>query len=423
MPRERIKGKGKSGAPCVGLFGLLGAGNIGNDASMEAVLRYFRAEYPDAIIDAMGPGPEQLTAKYGIAAIPLSWHHKREQEASGLTAVSLKVLGKCVDAVRIASWVRRHDAVIVPGMGVLEASLPLRPWETPYVMFMACASGRLFRTKVALVSVGANIIHQRSTRWLYNAAARLAYYRSYRDTYSRDAMSQRGVDASNDPVYPDLVFAIPAPPYDPGDPQIVGIGVMTYYGTNDDRSRSDEIHTAYMEKIKFFIRWLIEGGRKIRLFVGDACDDEALQEILADVRTHWPDLDPSWVVAEPVSSFAELTKAMAPAGTVVATRFHNVMCALKLGKPVVSLGYAPKNVALMTTMGLSEFFQDANSLDVELLIKQFTEVENQFPELRKAILERSAANARLLDDQFAILSATLFPAAAAERKPARTGAR
>ena len=226
-------------------------------------------------------------------------------------------------------------------------------------------------------------------------------------------MTRRGVDTSKDAVYPDLVFGIPAPPYDPGDPQTVGIGVMAYYGTNDDRDRSDEIHAAYMENIKFFIRWLVDGGRKVRLFVGDTCDHEAVEEILADVRAHRPDLDPSWALAESVSSFADLTKAMAPASTVVATRFHNVMCALKLGKPVISMGYAPKNIALMNNMGLSEFCQDANTLDVELLIKQFKKVESRFPELRQTIMERNAANARLLDDQFARLTAELFPAPAA----------
>jgi polysaccharide pyruvyl transferase WcaK-like protein len=237
----------------------------------------------------------------------------------------------------------------------------------------------------------------------------MAYYRSYRDSFSREAMSQRGVDATKDPVYPDLVFGIPAPAYDRGDPQTVGIGVMAYYGTNDDRQRSDEIHATYMNTITFFIKWLIDGGRKIRLFVGDRCDHDAVQEILAEVRAHRPELDPSWVVAEPVSSFSELTKAMAPAGAVVATRFHNVMCALKLGKPVISLGYAPKNVALMTDMGLAEFCQDANSLDADLLIKQFTEVESRFPELRQTIAERTAENARLLEHQFAELFAVLFP--------------
>ena len=49
---------------------------------------------------------------------------------------------------------------------------------------------RLFGRKVALVSVGANDIRQPLARRLVTAAARLAYYRSFRDTFSRDAMAR-----------------------------------------------------------------------------------------------------------------------------------------------------------------------------------------------------------------------------------------
>ena len=125
--------------------------------------------------------------------------------------------------------------VIVPGMGVLEASLPLRPWETPYAMFLLCASGRLFGTKVALVSVGANVINQRLTRWLSTRPRGSPSTGPTATPRSRDAMRQRGVDTTRDRVYPDLVFSLPVPPYDPGDAQTVGVGVMDYYGTNDDR--------------------------------------------------------------------------------------------------------------------------------------------------------------------------------------------
>ena len=44
-----------------------------------------------------------------------------------------------------------------------------------------------------------------------------------------------------------------------------------------------------------------------------------------------PDLGSSWITAERVSSYAELSQAMAPVGTVVATRYHNVICAVQLG--------------------------------------------------------------------------------------------
>src|SRR5262249_26702081 len=150
-------------------------------------------------------GTEQMTARYGVPAAQLRWYNTETKGASGMMALatkSLKVpLGMVIDAFRIASWVRCHDVVIVPGMGVLEATLPLRPWHTPYSMFLVCAFGRLFGTKVALVSVGANDIRQRLTRRLITAAARLAYYRSYRDTFSRDAMRQMGLNTSGDAVY------------------------------------------------------------------------------------------------------------------------------------------------------------------------------------------------------------------------------
>ncbi len=64
------------------------------------------------------------------------------------------------------------------------------PWQGPNTMLVLCVSGRIFRTKVALVSVGANVGSERLTRWLFAAAGRFAFYRSYRDELSRDAMAR-----------------------------------------------------------------------------------------------------------------------------------------------------------------------------------------------------------------------------------------
>ncbi len=344
----------------------------------------------------------------------MAWSQTVGRRASGVTGAALKVLGKGIDAVRTAAWVRRHDVVIVPGMGVLDASLPLRAWGFPYAMFLISASGRLFGTKVALVSVGADIISQRATRWLLTTAARLAFYRSYRDAYSRDAMRRSGVDVTRNPVYPDLVFGLPAPPHDPGDPQTVAVGVMDYHGSNDDRREADAIYASYVANVTSFVRWLVDNGRKVRLLVGDAngSDDSAAQEILAGLRAQRPDLEPGQVVAEPVSSLADVIREMTPAGTVVAIRYHNVLCALRLAKPTISLGYSAKHQALMADMGVPEFCQPVNPLDVDLLIKRFTELENRSPQIRQVLQERNLASEQRLDKQFAALSALLFPARA-----------
>jgi polysaccharide pyruvyl transferase WcaK-like protein len=392
-------------APQVGLFGLLGSGNLGNDGSMEAVLAYLRARHPDAVVDALCGGPELVAARHGIGATPLYWYRGEYQTASGASAIAMKGFGKAVDVFRTASWVRRHDAVIVPGMGVLEATLPLRPWATPYSLFLLCAAGRIFGTKVALVSVGANVINERAIRTLVSWAARLASYRSYRDEQSRIAMRTMGVDTSSDEVYPDLAFALPTPPDQPRT-GTVGVGVMAYHGANEDREHAEEIYRGYVDKMKRFVRWLVDQGRQVRLFTGDRVDESVVAEILAEFPG-------SAVTAAPTSSLDELMREMASVDTVVATRYHNVLCALKLCKPTVSVGYAAKNDVLMSDMGLGRFCHPVRQLDVDRLIDQFTELESQSARLRAAMAARNEDAARRLDRQFQVLSAALLPAASA----------
>ncbi|MFH8655232.1 polysaccharide pyruvyl transferase family protein [Streptomyces afghaniensis] len=392
----------------VGVFGLLGSGNLGNDGSLEAVLGYLRAEHPEAVVDALCGGPEVVAARYGIPATRLHWYRGEYRTASRAGAVAAKGLGKLVDAFRTAAWVRRHDVVIVPGMGVLEATLPLRPWGFPYSLFLLCASGRLLRTRVALVGVGADAISDRPTRALVRWSARLAGYRSYRDTLSRDAMRAMGVDTSRDEVYPDLAFALPAPrtsassgPSDPPGP--VCVGVMAFHGGNDDRARAEEIHRRYLDGTTRFVRALVEDGRPVRLLTGDECDAPVVAAILDAV-------DSPLVTAAEAASLADLMKETAAADAVVATRYHNLVCALKAGTPTLALSYAAKSDALMERMGLGAYRHPAREVDADLLLGQFRALEQRSAELRRTLSERNQVAARQLEDQFTALSAALFPA-------------
>jgi polysaccharide pyruvyl transferase WcaK-like protein len=402
-----------SKAPRVGMFGLLGSGNLGNDVSMESVLHYLRTDHPEAIVDVMCKGPETVTGRYGVPAVFMNWYQRYEKTASGLPAILLKSAGKGIDVFRTAAWVRRHDIVIMPGMGTMEASLPLKSWGLPYSFFLACTAGKLFGVKVAFVSIGAGVVKRRATRVLLDASAKLATYRSYRDAPSRDMLRERGVDTSRDHVYSDLAFGIPPLPCGPGDPDIVGVGVMGYRGSNDDRKQAEAIHAAYVATMKSFVRWLIDNDRSVRILIGDENEPDKLvgEEILADVRAYRPDLPPGRVEAAYATTFQELMRVMAPAGTVVATRFHSVVCALRLGKPVIGLSYAPKFAALLANMGLTEFCQSAKAPDLDVLIAQFTELEKRQEELRQAIAEGNAAYERDVAAQFAELSTVLFGAA------------
>lgn len=389
----------------VGVFGLLGSGNLGNDGSLEAVLGYLRAEHPEAVVDALCGGPEAVTTRFGIPATRLHWYRGEYRTASRAGAIAGKGLGKLVDVFRTAAWVRRHDVVIVPGMGVLEATLPLRPWGFPYSLFLLCASGRLLRTRVALVSVGAAEIGNRPTRALVRWSARLAAYRSYRDARSRDAMRAMGVDTARDEVYPDLAFALPTPRTSgpSGSPGPVCVGVMDFHGGNDDRARADEIYRRYLDGTIRFVRALVEEGRPVRLLTGDECDASVVAAILDAVDS------PLVTAAEP-GSLADLMNEMVAADTVVAIRYHNLICALKTGTPVLALSYAAKSDALMDRMGLGAYCHPAREVDADRLLGQFRALEKRSAELRQTLTERNLAAARQLEQQFTALTAALFPA-------------
>ncbi|MDT0541334.1 polysaccharide pyruvyl transferase family protein [Streptomyces lonegramiae] len=390
----------------VGVFGLLGSGNLGNDGSLEAVLGYLRAEHPEAVVDALCGGPEAVTTRFGIPATRLHWNRAEYRTASRAGAIAAKGLGKLVDVFRTAAWVRRHDVVIVPGMGVLEATLPLRPWGFPYSLFLLCASGRLFGTRVALVGVGAAAIGNRPTRTLVRWSARLAAYRSYRDAQSRDAMRAMGVDTARDEVHPDLAFALPTPPGSApsGQPGQVCVGVMDFHGGNDDRARAEEIHRRYLDGTIRFVRALVEDGRPVRLLTGDKCDASVVAAILDAV-------DSPLVTAAETASLADLMKETAAADTVVAIRYHNLICALKVGTPTLALSYAAKSDALMARMGLAAYRHPAREVDTDRLLEQFRDLERRSAELRRTLAERNLAAARQLEHQFTALTAALFPAA------------
>jgi polysaccharide pyruvyl transferase WcaK-like protein len=385
----------------VGLFGNLGSGNLGNDGSLAAVISYLRRLDDNVELGFFCMGPDEVAARYGAPAVWLQWYEPHAGNATGLRAAGLKVLGKLLDPIRTFAWVRHYDVVIVPGMGVLEATVPIRPWAFPYCLFWLCFMARLTGTRVALVSVGSDLVPARATRWFIVQAARLAHYRSFRDEFSRNAMREMGVDVTADRVYPDLAFSLPNPPVDELT-GMVGVGVMAYRGTNDERAESDELHRHYIDTMTKFVHWLLDRGRTVRLYTTDKEDLPILEALIADARATRTE-DPA-IAAEPMSTLPELMGRMAKVDTVVGSRYHNVLCALKLSKPTIAVGYATKHDVLMRDMGLGDFSEPARSVDLDRLITKFEAVERNRAALVATLDRHNAERSQLLEGQFAALS-------------------
>ena len=86
-PTDGTRGLGPGGL----VFGEFGSGNIGNDASLDAALRFLAAAHPDAAVDVMCGGPQDVRDRYHVSATPLLWY---AGAASGIAASALKALVK-----------------------------------------------------------------------------------------------------------------------------------------------------------------------------------------------------------------------------------------------------------------------------------------------------------------------------------------
>ena len=98
---------------------------------------------------------------------------------------------------------------------------------------------------------------------------------------------------------------------------------------------------------------------------------------------------------------------MATVDTVVGSRYHNVLCALKLSKPTISVGYATKHDVLMQDMGLGDFSEPARSVDLDRLITKFEALARNQRRLVTTLDRHNAERSQLLDEQFAALSSLI----------------
>lgn len=399
----------------IGLFGLFGTGNSGNDGSLEAMLRFLREVRPDAeitcICSAHSGAAERVARSLRVATTSLGMPPPKNRLLRTLDRLLLTLPRRIASLVHAVRRARRLDALVVPGTGILD-DFGGSPFGMPLALLAWCLAARLSGAWVAFVSIGAGPIHNPISRWLMRSAVALADYRSYRDTVSKEFMQSIGCDARDDAVYPDIAFKLPAPTLPRRSPShdrrpVVGVGVMTYFGWRNDATRGAATYESYRGKITSFVLWLLDRGCAVRVLMGDTNDQRAVDDLLAHVATARPALPGDRLLFEPISSLHDLMRQIAQTDVVVATRYHNVVCALKLGKPTVSIGYADKNDVLMAEMGLGQFCQHIERLSLDRLMEQFEQLLAERARYERGIGEAHLACQRRLEHQDRLLAARL----------------
>ena len=145
---------------------------------------------------------------------------------------------------------------------------------------------------------------------------------------------------------------------------------MGYAGWKHSQADGQAIYSAYIAKMTAVRRLAGGQGYSVRLIMGDEGDVQALKDVSSAIGEEPGGLG-HHVVAEHAQSLTEVMRQIGETELLVATRFHNVVCGLMMGKPVISLSYARKNDVLLADMGLGDFCQHIETFDLERLKAQF----------------------------------------------------
>lgn len=386
--------------PRIALLGLFGGRNLGNEASVDAMIETLRAAVPAAELSCICSVPESIVDRHGIDAMQLSPKGFRGFIPKALNRLLLRIPARIAQAGYAWTRLRDTDVVLVPGTGALD-DFGFSPFTYPWDMFVWCLATRARGVKLVFASIGAGPIRHPLSRFFMKSAAAAAEYRSYRDQPSKDYMASIGIDTRHDPICPDLAFGLThaRSTREPGsDGLAVGVGVMTYYGWSADRQKNAEIYTRYIARITEFAAWLLAQGHSVHLLIGEDTDGQALSAVHEALTAGGAGGD-GRIRAERARSLAELARQINDTDLVVATRFHNVVCALMCEKPTISLGYAAKNDALMAEMGLAEFCQHIETFDVEVLKRQFMTLQARRTEAAQAIRIKTEELQHRLEEQ------------------------
>ncbi|WGL53308.1 glycosyltransferase [Nocardioides sp. BP30] len=353
----------------VAALGFYGIGNLGNEASLSAFADWVRAEHPDAELSVLAVDPAAVERDHGLPARRLMTY-RRDLAGGGPLVGVLKALSRLADVPRLWHLVGRSDAVVVPGSGVLETGLGLRPWGLPYWLFVVALCCRLRGRRFTLVSVGVQPGQDRATRLLHRWTLRLATWVSVRDEGSREAVAADGVHREV-AIAPDLVFGRLAPTGIEQEPEEVAVGVMAYYGGG--QGNGARALARYTTSVARAVRLLAERGESVTLVVGDLADRPVAEAVARKARTGGSARAArveGEIRVSPADTLPAVAAELERAEVVVASRFHTLVAALAVGRPVVTLGYAPKSAELQSTYGLPPLRQPIDQIDPELLIAQ-----------------------------------------------------
>jgi polysaccharide pyruvyl transferase WcaK-like protein len=402
-------------------FGVFGNQNLGNECTLEATMYNIRKLLPDATFTCLSTVPEDTELRHGIPAIAAHraypawldsqlWSGRRSRLMKFLRKIFFRIPLEVVHWVKGFKAIRGSHMLIVPGTQVV-SDYVTGPFSWPYDIFKWAIIAKLCRARLLFLNIGVGPIYHPVSRWFIKASLNFSDYRSYRDVASKQYVEKMGPCRGSDPVYPDLAFSLqstllPACQSVGKQRPVFGIGLKDYLGTTGLRDRhNNSTYRDYLNTLGDLVAWLCERNYTVRVIIGDVLYDTGVkQDFMELLHERGLAKKEAQIVNEPVFTVKQLLFQIAAVDFLVTSRFHNLVLALMLNKPVVCLSDHGKLDSLMTGIGLAEYCLPLANVDFSELIAKVVKLEKNAEALRFYIKQKTEEYRKTLDEQYTLIS-------------------
>ncbi len=396
MPDKRVDHSAPGPTRRIAILGLYGQLNLGNECTLEALIANLNRKESGVSLTAVCSEPTDVRERHGIDAVPFLSNPSGKGDTGRPVGVFFKILRpfrilfrripeEFRGLSRAMTTMRQKDMLLIGGTGILEDNIG---WSLNWIWSLAkwVLAAKRSGAAVAFVSIGAGPIQRPFDRWIIKRMLGSADFVSYRDDYSIDYMYSIGVETTRHFPFPDLAFGLPIESRVESNDvrETVAVGVMEYVGQRRSRSLKDGAYETYVNNLAGFMRNLMDQDFDVNLLYGDARYD---QRVVTDLKRELREYSDSGQLKEAeIASVNDVVRELAGCRFVVASRFHNLIISLILGKPTISISYHDKNDALLEMFDLGDYCHDIDFFDSNLLVEQFENLVRKEDELQSHIL-------------------------------------
>ncbi|HEV2573707.1 MAG TPA: polysaccharide pyruvyl transferase family protein [Beijerinckiaceae bacterium] len=423
----------------IALLAHCGTGNLGDEASIAAVLDNITRRSPGVSVMGLSMDPVDTTRRLGIPCFAMrqrifpfqrEWSSApRFPDRAGFAGRLKVIVKKTGPLFRIAKVLRQALIVrpvqVVREVGFLARALLLvceldmliicgggqlldwgGPWAFPYTLFKWIVLAKCAHVKCVFLNSGAGPLDSSLSRWFVKRMLNMADYVSLRDAASGELLRRIGFRGKMK-VVADAVWGFHVPdrlvsePTEQRTELVVGVAPMAYGDSSRHWISDDRAYRHLIASMAEFCCWMLTRGYRIKLFSSDIWfDSQAILDLDAAIRHNCPLLASDRVMREAITNTSDMFAALSGLDFYVTCRFHGVVFASLLGVPTLALAPHPKVTTLMNDLGLSDYCVDISRCDADDLKFRADQLIANMDEIKARICMNAAKFQSQLNLQF-----------------------